>query len=181
MAQFKRLIGISFGVVALLFGLGFLLPAHAHVERSLVMNAPPEQIFAQVSDLSAWSAWSPWAKMDPDARLTVEGEGIGQRMLWSSDNPQVGEGSQTVIALDSPSHVQTHLEFDEQGLADAAFDLTPTADGQTQVTWSLDTDMRDGVPFVMKPVSTYMGFLMDGMVGSDYETGLQNLKAVVEK
>ncbi len=180
MTQLSRVIGILFGVLALLFGLGFLLPAHAHVERSLVIDAPPEQIFSQVSDFNAWAAWSPWASMDPDAQLTVEGTGVGQRMIWSSANPQVGEGSQVVTALDSPSHVQTHLEFDEQGLADAAFDLTPTADGQTQVTWSLDAEMREGVPFVMKPVSTYMGFLMDGMVGGDYETGLQNLKAVVE-
>lgn len=181
MASLKRLIGISFAVFAFLFGLGFLLPAQAHVERSLVIDAPPAQVFAQVSDLSAWSAWSPWAKLDPDAQLTVEGSGVGQRMIWSSDNPQVGEGSQVVTALESPSHVQTHLEFDGQGLADAAFDLTPMADGQTQVTWSLDSNMRDGVPFLMKPVSTYMGFLMDGMVGGDYETGLQNLKAVLEQ
>ncbi len=180
MAQLKQLIGIVFGVLALLFGLGFLLPAHAHVERSLVMNASPEQIFAQVSDFNAWFAWSPWASMDPDAQLTVEGSGVGQRMIWSSENPQVGEGSQVVTALESPSHFETHLEFDGQGLAEAAFDLAPTAEGQTQVTWSLDAEMRAGVPFVMKPVSTYMGFLMDGMVGGDYETGLQNLKTVVE-
>jgi len=181
MARFKQLLGISFGFLLLLFGLGFLLPAQAHVERSLVINAPPEQVFAQVSDLSAWSAWSPWAEMDPDAQLTVEGSGVGQRMIWSSDNPQVGEGSQVVVALDRPSFVQTQLEFDGQGLADATFNLMPVADGQTQVTWSLDTDMRDGVPFLLKPAGTYLGLLMDGMVGGDYETGLQNLKTVVEK
>ena len=181
MANFKRLIGFSLAAIAFVFGLGLVLPAHAHVKRSIAINAPAEQIFAQVSDLSAWSAWSPWASLDPNAQLTVEGQGLGQRMIWSSDNPQVGQGSQVITALDSPRHMQTHLEFDGQGLADASFDLTPTADGQTQVTWSLDTDMREGVPFVMKPVSTYMGFLMDAMVGGDYETGLQNLKNVVEQ
>lgn len=62
-----------------------------------------------------------------------------------------------------------------QGIADAAFDLTP-ADAGTHVVWSLDSDMREGVPLLMQPISTYFGFLMDGM----NETGLQNLKALAE-
>lgn len=168
------------GVVALLFGLGLVLPAHAHVERAIVIDAAPEQVFAQVSDLTAWKAWSPWASMDPAAQMTVEGSGLGQRMVWSSENPQVGEGSQQVTEIDAPNHVQTHLEFGGQGIAEATFDLALAGNGQTQVVWSLDAEMRDGVPFVMKPVSTYLGFLMDGMVGGDYETGLQNLKALLE-
>lgn len=48
------------------------------------------------------------------------------------------------------------------------------------MVWSLDSDMREGVPLLMQPISTYFGFLMDGMIGPDYETGLQNLKALAE-
>jgi uncharacterized protein YndB with AHSA1/START domain len=180
MAKFTRLVGIALGAIALLFGLGFLLPAHAHVERSIVIQAPPEQIFPQVSDLSAWEAWSPWATLDPDAQMTLEGEGVGQRMIWSSENPQVGEGSQVVTALEAPRYLQTHLEFAGQGIAEAAFELKPMGEGQTQVTWSLDSEMREGVPLAMQPVSSYMGLLMDSMVGHDYETGLQNLKTLIE-
>jgi hypothetical protein len=40
--------------------------------------------------------------------------------------------------------------------------------------------MRAGVPTLLQPISTYFGFLMDGMIGQDYEAGLANLKALVE-
>ena len=40
--------------------------------------------------------------------------------------------------------------------------------------------MREGVPVYMQPISTYMGFFMDAMVGKDYEKGLANLKRAAE-
>jgi hypothetical protein len=42
------------------------------------------------------------------------------------------------------------------------------------VTWMLDTDMGAG------PIGRWMGLMMDKWVGGDYETGLQNLKSLVE-
>jgi hypothetical protein len=49
-----------------------------------------------------------------------------------------------------------------------------------RVVWSLDFDARDGLPLWQQPVSTYLSDAMDVMIGCSYETGLQNLKAVVE-
>ena len=111
--------------------------------------------------------------------MTVTGSGLGQKMIWASDDPEVGEGSQEITALEAPTFLKTHLEFNGQGIADASFELIP-GDGVTEVVWSLDSDMREGVPVLAQPISTYFGFAMDSMVGKDYETGLQNLKAVVE-
>lgn len=171
---------VGLGVtIALAFGVGFLLPSQVHVERSIAIAAPPEAIFAQISDLKAWEAWSPWAAIDPDAEMTVSGSGVGQKMVWASEDPRVGHGSEEILAMTAPTDLKTHLIFDEQGAADATFKLIPV-DGATQVTWSLDTDMREGVPVAMQPLVTYMGFLMDATVGQDYEKGLQNLKIVVE-
>ena len=64
-------------------------------------------------------------------------------------------------------------------MADASFDLIAEND-ETEVTWSLDTDMRAGVPVYMKPFSAYLGFFMDSMIGKDYEQGLKNLQELVE-
>jgi uncharacterized protein YndB with AHSA1/START domain len=166
-------------VLVLLVGaiaLSFFLPSQVHVERKTLINASPEQVFAQVSDFNAWQAWSPWAK---NAKMNIQGSGLGQTMTWRSEHPKVGNGSQKITQFDSPRKLITHLDFEDMGSSDASFVLEPT-DGKTLVTWSLDTDMREGVPLVKKPMNTYFGFFMDSMLGKTYEEGLANLKAVVE-
>lgn len=179
MSLLKKIAGVLLGFILLVVGVGFILPSHVHVEREITINAAPEVVFASIGDLNAWDAWSPWAKLDPEATMTIQGSGVGQTMTWSSENPQVGSGSQAIVSLDAPNYLQTYLDFGDNGTAEAAFTLSDE-DGQTRVVWSLDSDMRAGVPLLQQPINTYFGFLMDSMVGKDYEAGLANLKAVVE-
>ena len=158
---------------------GFVLPSTVHVERQALINASPDEVFAEVSDFNKWEDWSPWAKIDPDATMTITGKGLGQKMAWASDNPEVGNGTQEITQLEAPRLLKTHLDFGDMGMSDAMFTLEPS-EGKTLVTWGLDTDMREGVPLLQQPISTYFGFLMDKMVGSQYEEGLASLKKVVE-
>ena len=175
MAFLKGLLVV--GAIALLAG--FFLPSRVRVERQTLIEAPPEAVFAQVSDFHAWNAWSPWANIDPDATVTIEGTGVGQTMTWASDNPKVGNGRQEIVTLDSPRQLVTHLDFGDMGTSDASFILEP-ADGKTSVTWRFDSDMREGVPLLKQPMQTFFGFFIDSMLGETYEEGLANLKAVVE-
>ena len=179
MSLLMKAVGALLAIAALAFGAGFLLPSTLHVERDIVIDATPEHVFALISDFHNWDAWSPWANLDPDADMQIAGAGVGQTMIWSSENPQVGSGSQTIVRLDKPETLMTHLDFGDNGMADATFTLT-SEDGQTHVVWSLDTDMREGVPVFKQPINTYLGFAMDAMVGKDYEAGLSNLKTVAE-
>ena len=158
---------------------GFVLPSQVHVERQMVIDAPPDKVFPHVSDYRAWDAWSPWANIDPDAKMTVEGEGVGQKMSWASDNREVGTGSQQIVQLDAPQQMKSRMDFEDMGVSDIRFLLEPVED-KTRITWSLDTDMREGMPLAKQPMSTYMGFFMDSMVGKSYEKGLATLKSVVE-
>ena len=159
-------------MIALVVAGGYLLPSTVHVERDILVDAPPDQVYALISDFNAWDSWSPWAKLDPNAEMTVSGSGLSQTMSWDS-------GTQSIVAMDAPNLFKTHLEMGDMGIADAAFTLQPEGD-QTRVVWSLDTDMREGVPTLKQPINTYFGYLMDSMLGSDYEVGLQNLKDQVE-
>ena len=179
MSLLKRIFGILFGLIVVAFGIGFLLPAQVHVERQIVINAPPEQVFQLISDFHQWDAWSPWANIDPNATMEVTGSGVGQKMVWASDNADVGRGSQEITQLAVPTSLTTHLEFDGQSLADASFNLAPE-DGMTRVIWSLDSNVRQNTPFLFQPISSYAGLLLDPLVGKDYETGLQNLKQIAE-
>ncbi|MEL6158441.1 MAG: SRPBCC family protein [Cyanobacteria bacterium J06627_32] len=179
----RKSIVVLLAIVAVALLGGFVFPSQVHVERQVLMDASPEKIFKEVGDLSQWGRWSPWANIDPDADFEVDGKGVGQIMTWASNNPEMGSGSQQVTELDSPNRVKTHLDFGEMGVADATFMITPADNenrGKTLVTWSLDTDVREGVPLLNQPLSTYFGFFMDSMIGDTYEEGLANLKSVVE-
>lgn len=180
MKNVLKILGIFAGVVTLLMGFGFTLPGQAHVERDIVISATAQDVFPYISNFKNWKDWSPWAKMDPDASFVLTGTGLGQRMEWDSDNPDVGHGAQEVTVFEAPSLMKTHLEFEGQGVADATFDLQE-ANGGTRVTWSLDSNMSEKTPLLLKPITNYFAVMMDSIVGPQYETGLQNLKKLVEQ
>ncbi len=172
----KILIGLA-GLVVVLIALGFVLPDKAHIERSVVIKAPQETVYALVADLNEAGKWSPWQEYDPSMTATVTGSGVGQKQIWVSK--KMGNGSQEIAALAPPSRVDFNLDFGTHGVATAVMTLEPVADG-TKVVWSFDSNMRKGVPVYMAPMSTYMGFFMDAMLGKDYDKGLANLKRVAE-
>jgi carbon monoxide dehydrogenase subunit G len=176
----KNIIGAIVALVVIVVALGFVLPDKAEISRETVINAPQEDVYALISDFEAWNAWSPWAQIDPDAEMSISGEGVGHKMSWKSDDPNVGVGSQVITAMAPPNSMTTHLEFDGMGEADATFTLSPAGDGATKVVWSFESNMREGMALHMKPMATYMGFFMDGMLGPQYEQGLANLKDVAE-
>lgn len=176
-----KIIGGLVGLIVILILLGFVLPDRAEVQRETIINAPQEEVYALIDDFESWNAWSPWAMIDPDAEYSISGEGVGHRMSWKSDDPKVGTGTQTITAMDAPNSLATHLAFGGMGEADATFTLSPADDGATKVVWSFETNMREGMAIHMQPMSTYMGFFMDGMLGPQYEEGLANLKKIAEQ
>jgi len=168
---FRRLL-LSLAVIIMLVGLaGMFLPTTAHVERSIVIDTSPENIWPHISDFKAWESWSPWYAKDPSAKFTYSGEPgtVGHRAAWNSENPKVGSGSQEIVQIKDNASMTTALDFGDQGEAQANLTLSPEGSG-TRVTWSLDSDFSDNF------AGRYVGLLLDKMVGADYEAGLANLK-----
>lgn len=170
----KALIGLA-GFVALLVVIGLFLPSSAHVERSVTIQAPPSAVFPLINDLRAFNEWSPWARIDPNTQYRFEGpeSGTGAKMTWASEHPDVGSGSQEIIASEADRRVTVALDFGAQGTATAYYDILAQDDG-TLVTWGFDTD------FGYDLVSRYFGLLFDRLIGADYEKGLVNLKELAE-
>lgn len=171
----KFLIGLI-GAVALFVVIGLFLPREVSVSREALINAPPEKVFAHINDLKKWNTWSPWAKRDPDIKQTFSGpnEGLGQKVVWTSDHDQVGNGTQEIVESVPNQMIRTALDFGDMGTAKAAFNLEGF-DGGTRITWGFETDMGSN------PMMRWMGLMMDGWIGADYEAGLAALKDVAEK
>ena len=175
MGIFMKIIVALVVLVALLAGVGMLLPRQVHVERAIVIDAPAATIYALVDGFRQFNKWSPWAALDPNCKYTKEGPpfGVGAKQSWVGDPKKVGSGSQEIIEAKPHEMVKSHLDFGPQGVATAQFTLAPQTSG-TKVTWGLDSDMGAG------PIGRYFGLMMDRMIGKDYETGLASLKTLAE-
>jgi hypothetical protein len=162
------------GIVLLLLVVGWLLPRHVRIERSIVIERPPAAIYSTVNSFERFWDWSPWAGLDPNLKQSIEGPpvGVGATLHWSG-NDKVGTGTQVITASVPDRSVTSDIDFGDMGTAQATFTLEPVANG-TRVTWDLDSDMGAG------PIGRYFGPFLDRMVGPDYEKGLAQLKKLVE-
>jgi carbon monoxide dehydrogenase subunit G len=160
-------------VVAALVGL--MLPRHVRVERSIVVNAPPAAVFEILNSFRQFNEWSPWAQLDPDAKYSVEGpvSGVGATLRWVGDPATLGSGSQAIVESRPSELVRMAIDFGPTRAA-GTFTLKPDGSG-TRVVWTLETDLG------MNPVSRYFGRMLDGMIGGDFERGLQKLKRFAER
>ncbi len=164
-------------IVALFLLVGLLLPRQVEISRSIVVDAPSGAVWPLVSDLRRFNDWSPWATIDPAGTSYVhEGPetGVGQRLIWRSEHPDVGSGSQEIVEIDPGRSVTSRLQFGDIGEAQASIILTPAGRG-TEVTWDFETDLG------MNPVTRWLGLFVDGWVGKDYEAGLVRLKSLAER
>jgi len=162
-------------LVAVLVVVAYLLPREVTVTRSITIDAPPAAVFPHINSLQRFAEWSPWGDIDPDMVQTFSGpeEGVGNRMEWTSEDDRVGSGSQEITLSLPDERVETALDFGDMGLGTAWQEVRPV-DGVSEITWGLVADMG------LNPIGRWMGLMMDGLVGADYERGLERLKAVVE-
>ena len=160
---------------------GYMLPTHAHVQRSITIERPANVMFAILNTYRHFEEWSPWAARDPNAEYAITGPdaGVGARLSWMGDPHLVGSGWQEIIASKPYEQIDIKLDFDSQGVAKSSFLLRPSGNGTT-ITWSFDSDLTEGLNFFEGFLARYFGLLFDRWVGNDYEQGLANLKQFAE-
>ena len=143
--------------------------------KSIVINASPEQVFAEINDYKKWPAWSPWAQRDKKMENIYTGNPaeVGHKNTWKSKSE--GSGSQEIVEIRNNEYIKSKLVFtDWDGETFTEFILK--ADGEnTNVTWTME---GSEFPFMARGFI----FLMGGnkMIEKDYEEGLASLKKIVE-
>lgn len=172
----------AIGIVVVLAIVGVLIfaatkPDSFRVQRATSIKAPPERIFPLINEFQRWGAWSPYEKKDPAMKRTLSGPAGGKGAVYAWEgNGDVGQGRMEIADASAPSRVTIRLDFvkpfEAHNIVD--FTLEPKGDA-TSVTW----DMRGPMPFISKVITIFVD--MDRMVGSDFEAGLANLKAIAEK
>lgn len=169
---------IVLAAVSALIAYVSLRPDTFRISRSAVVDAPPETIYPQINDLHNWAGWSPWARLDPAQETAFDGSplGAGAIMAWSG-NKKVGAGKMKIMESSQNERVRLKLQLEKpmKALSDIQFELKPIDETRTEIVWT----MSGRNEFIGKAMHAFMD--MDKMVGSQFEQGLANLKALVEQ
>jgi uncharacterized protein YndB with AHSA1/START domain len=175
MKWLKRILLTLVVLVALVLIVGMMLPSGFKVQRSVVISAPPDRIFALLADPREWKRWAIWNQRDPAMEIEYSGppSGVGARWSWQSKTE--GNGAMEFTAAVPYRHVDYSLSFPDFDMNSRGV-LTLVPDGAgTRVVWTNEGDMGNN------PLNRYFGLMMDSMVGPDFEAGLANLKSLAER
>jgi len=164
-------------LIAALLAFAATKPNSFRVQRTATLNAPREKIFPLLDDLHNWPTWSPWEKLDPDLKRTYSGAAKGKGAVYEWEgNRKAGQGRMEILQSSRPGKLVIQLDFLKPFEAHNTVEFTLEGKGgAADVTWA----MYGPQPFVGKLMTVF--FSMDRVVGNDFETGLANLKAIVEQ
>lgn len=176
MRALKIILILAFALAALIGLLGSIGGDRMRVERSIVINAPVEEVWEHVATLAAQDRWSPWNEQDPAMKKTYQGADgtVGAMQRWEG-NDAVGKGELRITAVEPLRAVRMRLAFVEpfQSESEVAIELAPEGEG-TRATWTKDDDMGFGDRLMNKFID------IAGMVAKDYDKGLALLKQQAE-
>lgn len=148
------------------------------VEEEITINQPKDVVFDYIKHLKNQNDYSKWASMDPDMEKTFRGTDgtVGFVSAWKSGDEHVGVGEQEITAIKEGERIDFDLRFFEPfESSDKAYMITESAaTDKTVVKWGFEGKMD----YPMNLMLLFMDF--EGMIGDDFQTGLQNLKTKLE-
>ena len=174
----KKILIVLAIIIALPFIIALFIKKEYAVEREIAIDRPKQEVFDYVKHLKNQDNYSKWATMDPNMEKTYKGTDgtVGFVAAWSSDKKDVGKGEQEIKKITEGERIDFELRFLEpfQSTEPAYMSTEAIADNKTKVKWGFNGRM----PYPMNLMLLFMN--MEEMIGSDLQTGLSNLKGVLE-
>lgn len=144
-----------------------------HVQRSIEIDASPEEVFDVVADFSKWTTWSPWLCAEPEAEVTVTGEPSSLDAVYSWKGEVLGQGEMEHKKLERGLLIENELRIIKpfKSRSSVSFELEQAGRG-TRITWH----MRGSLPWLL----FWLTSMIKVYIGMDYERGLRMLKEWIE-
>ncbi len=165
--------------VILMLGLAAVTKKSYAVTRDATINLPKDKVFAYLVQLKNQDNFSVWANMDKDMKKTYRGTDgtVGFVSAWDSAKDDVGAGEQEIKKILPGDRIDYELRFLRpfESKSDAFMKTEAVEPAKTKVTWGFSAKM----PYPMNLMLLFMDF--EGMIGKDFETGLLNLKLLLER
>lgn len=173
----KRILIGLVGIAVLILIVAGIVKNDYAVQREIVINKPKQQVFDYLKFLKNQDNWSKWASLDPNMKKEFKGTDatVGFTSSWVSD--KAGTGEQEIKKITDGERIDYELRFlKPMKSTSEAYMTTESVDSNhTKIKWGF----TGSIPYPMNIIMVFMD--MDKEVGKDFETGLNNLKGILEK
>ena len=167
---------VLLAAIALLLAYAATRPDRFRVQRTTVIKASAEKVFALISDLKSFNNWNPFEKKDPSVKGTYSGAASGVGAAYAWQGRKLGSGRMEITHVEPLRQVTMRLDFAKPMAAQntAEFTLQAQGDSLTIVTWA----MHGPSPYLSKLIGVVLN--TDTLIGKEFESGLANLRALAE-
>ncbi|HVI47757.1 MAG TPA: SRPBCC family protein [Chitinophaga sp.] len=159
---------------SLFFALSLIFPSTAVVERTGVINAPLDTVYAHIGDLKAWEQWNPWSRPDTTAKLIFSSPAQGTG-AWYSWDGKLNSGKVTIEDSDPAKGIHYLMDIQRMRPVNGGIELRRTPDGKgTAILWHMEIKLG------LLPWWKLRGFVSDKIYGPSMDTGLTRLSKICE-
>lgn len=179
MKLLKKILIVLAVIIAIPLIVALFLKKDYKVERQIVIAKPTQPVYDYLKYLKNQDQFSKWASMDPAMKKTYRGTDgtVGFVSAWESQSDSVGTGEQEIKGMTEGKRLDYEVRFIKpfESTSLAYLTTNAAADSSTLITWGFEGKM----PYPMNLMQLFMD--MDEVIGGDLETGLANLKKIMEK
>jgi len=156
---------------------GYFMSPIQSIERSIEVEAYPEDVFPFLNNLKTYSQWSPLHAQIADAQIIYGGadEGIGQTMAWQGSAGSYSFGSQEITQSQPGEFVQVKVSLSGQE-AITTHAILPLANGDGVTVLTKSEIELGGFPYLER-VRTK---LRQAWFDDQFDQSLMRLKTVSE-
>ena len=174
----KQLVILILALVSIVLIVALFVRKDFQVNRSVNIERSNTDVYEYLRFLENHENFTTWSQMDPKMTTTYSGpEGnVGSIYKWNSKDENVGIGEQEITQLIPNEKIEFDLRFKKpwESNAKAYLSMTSESDNETQVTWGISGE----TPWPWNITLLFMD--MDSQLGQDLESGLNNLKNILE-
>ena len=158
-------------ILILLLVVAFFLPATFSVQRSAVIAAPAEQIYAKFATPRSWAVWSAWTtEADPTLVYTYAGPDSGVGAIMKFTAKKMGNGELEIVEAVPAQAVSYALRMTGTDMKVNGHVTLEPAEGGTKVTWRDTGDLGRNV------LLRYLGPMLDKNLSQAYEKSFAGLR-----
>jgi len=169
------------GLIILLFvaicAFGFFLTDTQTIERSIEIEAYPEDVFPYINDLRAYSQWAPLHAQLIGPQIVYGGAdaGVGQTMAWQNGSGAYPFGSQEIVQSQPGEFVQVQANLSGRA-ATATHAILLSEDGESVTVLTKSDIPLGGFPYLERVRSK----LRTGWFNDQFDASLMRLKTISE-
>lgn len=176
MKALKKVLLVILIIIAIPLIIAIFVKKEYSVEREVVINKPQQEVFNYIRLVKNQENFSVWAMADPNMKTDLKGTDgtVGFIYAWDGNN-DVGKGEIEIKNIIENERLDMELRFIKpmEGKGDAFISTEAASPTSTKVKWHMQGESSYPMNF--------MNLFIDGILGSDLQTSLDNLKNVMEK